>query len=355
MKLCITLLFSIFLSAPGISQEIIEACKSGQPLREALRINYTPSQTLGYGPARDTLYARIDSDNFELSGIYTDFSVLLDPAEDPTVSAFQNGDGLNAEHVYPQSLGAGQEPARSDMHNIFPAKVNVNESRGNCPYGEIEDTDTDQWYWLDIQTNNIPATNIDNYSEKDEEDCFFEPRENVKGDVARAIFYFHTIYEDITESIDPNYLDQQKTVLLQWHKQDPVTEEERVRDSLIALRQGNHNPYIIDSSLVRRAYFLPDAVYPEGSEDCYDIITNTRTTEKVQWIKLSNSIVKESIFFEVTSDTHIIIFGLNTVPVLQRFYAPGSYSLVLDQLIKGTYILSTYNESQSIAFRFIKI
>ena len=87
---------------------------------------------------------------------------------------FREETGLNAEHVYPQSKGAGDEPARSDLHNIFPSKVNVNEARGSCPFDEIADNDTDRWFYLNTQLNSIPNTDIDKYSEKDEEDCVFE-------------------------------------------------------------------------------------------------------------------------------------------------------------------------------------
>ena len=236
MKYIPIIIFTFFCSQLN-GQEIIEPCKFGQPLIDALQNNYTPNNPLGYGPARDILYSEIDNDGLELSGIYTDFTVILDPNEDPSVSAFQNGAGLNAEHVYPQSLGASDEPAKSDLHNIFPSKVNVNESRGNCPYGEIEDTDTDTWYYLDMQANNIPLVEIEKYSEKDEEDCFFEPREAVKGDIARAMFYFYTIYQNIADPINPNYLADQKEALYNTLMAWMGTEHEQIDDiCIVAVR-----------------------------------------------------------------------------------------------------------------------
>ncbi len=61
-------------------------------------------------------------------------------------SSFLASNGINAEHTWPQSKGAADEPQRSDMHNLFPAKDNVNSSRGNNPYGEIPDAETRTWY-----------------------------------------------------------------------------------------------------------------------------------------------------------------------------------------------------------------
>ena len=48
--------------------------------------------------------------------------------------------GINCEHTWPQSMGANQEPQKSDLHHLYPCKSNVNSSRGNHPYSEIIDT-----------------------------------------------------------------------------------------------------------------------------------------------------------------------------------------------------------------------
>ena len=350
----ISIIIFTFFSFQGIAQEIIEPCKFGQPLIDALQDNYTPSNPLGYGPARDILYAEIDNVGLELSGIYTAFTVTLDPMEDPSVSAFQNGAGLNAEHVYPQSLGAANEPAKSDLHNIFPSKVNVNESRGNCPYGEIEDTDTDTWYFLDIQANNIPLVEIENYSEKDEEDCVFEPRESVKGDIARAMFYFYAIYQDIADPIDPNYLENQKETLYQWHLNDPVDLKERERDSLIAIQQGNNNPFIIDSTLVRRAYFEADASYPDGDPNCYGSTTHVFNLIDDNWIELKSNFINDELFLVSKTNKGIIqVFDLQGGIILEQPLNLETHIQVAN-FLQGHYVLKVNSESRSKTFRFFK-
>jgi len=261
-----TLLFSSFVNTSA--QQFIEPCKFGQPLIDALQVGFTPSNYLGYGPARDVLYRDIDAVQNELFCVYTNFSVQLDPNADPSQSAYQNGAGLNAEHIYPQAKGAGSEPERGDMHNIYPCKVNVNGDRGNCVYAEIEDNDTDRWYYLGNSQTNIPTQNIDLYSERDVEDCRFEPRESMKGDIARTVFYFYAIYQNTADREDAAFFPAQKDVLLQWHYQDLPDAVERRRDSLIGVRQGNCNPFVLDSSLARRAFFMPDANYMEGDSNC---------------------------------------------------------------------------------------
>jgi len=94
MKYLFTFL-SILFSLSVVSQDIIEPCKFGQPLIDELQNQFTPNNPLGYGPARDILYADIDSEGNDLSGVYTDFTVTLDPNQDPSVSAFQGGAGIN--------------------------------------------------------------------------------------------------------------------------------------------------------------------------------------------------------------------------------------------------------------------
>lgn len=347
--------FFILISAFTLSaQEVIEPCKFGQPLVDAVQDIYTPASTLGYGPARDILYSEIDNNGLDLSGIYTNFTVTLVAGEDPSQSAFQDGDGINAEHVYPQSLGAGDEPARSDLHNIFPSKVNVNASRGNCIYTEIEDSDTDSWFYLSSQLSNTPSSDIDLYSEKDEEDCGFEPRESVKGDIARAMFYFYTIYQSEANAADPNYFSSQKDILYQWHLEDPVDAVEQRRDSLINLKQGNHNPFIIDSTLVWRAYFMGDASYPEGDPECFGAITNVESVNVVDWVSVpSNFIDHTLLIYSKKNQGNIAIYDLQGRLVLST-ELDFENSLNVKYLSRGIHILYIRSNDSEVALRFYK-
>ena len=240
-------------------------------LLSCLQSNYTPAGTLGYATARDVLYGSIDMNpvNMELKGIYTDFTIIMDYSTDPDASIHAFNLGINAEHAYPQSMGAMDEPNRSDMHSLFPAKDNVNSSRNNCPFGEITDTDTDSWFVLNTELNSIPTTNVDDYSEKDNDavfpllaasqQCSFEPRESKKGDIARAVFYFYTIYNNTnvnayTAYANDNFFNSMRDTLILWHIQDPVNQEEIDRNIRVKAQQGNDNPFILDQSLALRLF-----------------------------------------------------------------------------------------------------
>lgn len=253
------------------SEIICENATTLSDYLSCLQTNYTPSQTLGYGYARDILYSMIDVDpvSQELEGVYTGYTIIMDYStdSDPSIHAFNLG--INTEHVFPQSMGAGDEPGRSDMFNLFPTRVEANSSRSNCPFNDIIDSDTELWYYLNQAINTIPTTNIDAYAEKDNDgtypslagtqQCSFEPRESKKGDIARAMFYYYSIYNVVNINGYPSYANEaffnaQKTTLLQWHLEDPADQSEIDRNNAIANYQGNSNPFIIDATLPQRMF-----------------------------------------------------------------------------------------------------
>ncbi|RMG68541.1 MAG: T9SS C-terminal target domain-containing protein, partial [Calditrichaeota bacterium] len=226
----------------------------GQPLLDSLVAHFKPAHVLPYSQARDTLFARIYLENDSLRGVYSGYTIWLDPNQDPTTFAFQHH--INTEHTWPQSKGAGSGNPRSDMHHLFPVRDNVNSARGNLPFAEIDDAETDRWYRRSQVLQSIPSQFIDEYSEKDNDQPRFEPREDHKGNAARAMFYFYTMYRAEADAADPTFFPLQKAVLRRWHSLDPVDSLELVRTFKIATYQdGKPNPFVVDTTLVRRAYF----------------------------------------------------------------------------------------------------
>ena len=227
-----------------------------------LRENYKTSATLGYADARDTMYLRIDRIDGQVKGVYTNYAVdLPETGGDPSTHLYENG--MNCEHVWPQSLYEGGEPIRSDMHALRPCKDNVNSARSNKPFNEVVDEQTTTWYWQDSQTSNIPSSNIDEYSEN--HGTYFEPREDRKGDIARTMFYFYTMYSEVA---DDDFFEGQKEVLKTWHELDSADEEEIIRTWQIAFYQQNKpNPFILDETLIERAYFYDGILIGDLNED----------------------------------------------------------------------------------------
>ncbi|MEH2095804.1 endonuclease [Nostoc sp.] len=219
-------------------------------LVEELAKEYTPSKPLNYDRARDEMFGVIDNQAGIVTDIYASYQIRLNGNGDPSQEADKLG--LNTEHVWPQSKGAENGNAKSDLHHLFPAREDINSERGNKPFDDIADTKTKKWYRNDTVQSTIPTSAIDEFSES--ASAKFEPREKVKGDIARAVFYFYTIYRNQAEKVDRNYFQNQRQTLCKWNQQDPpdITEIERSR--AIAKFQGNDNPFVLDVTLAERAY-----------------------------------------------------------------------------------------------------
>lgn len=223
--------------------------EEGQELINNLNQQYR-GETLGYRQARDLLYGQIDNFNGIVSGIYTNYEVRVNPnlSESPRQQAFLDGKGLNAEHVWPQSKGA-TGMAKSDLHILFPARVEVNSCRGNNPFDEIIDSQTRSWYRDGDKQTTVPTRFIDEYSECNGDR--FEPQENKKGDVARAMFYFYTTYPNQAER---DFFEEQREHLCEWHLLDPADAIDVNRSQAIEKVQGNQNPFVLDPTLASRTY-----------------------------------------------------------------------------------------------------
>ena len=222
-----------------------------------LKTNYYPSSPKNYNTARDSMFISIDVDAADsIRGVYTGLKVKADGSRTPSNGSLS----LNTEHSWPQSFYDGGEPMKSDIHHLFPVWSSVNSSRGNHPFAEIADNLTSSWwYWENGgSVSSIPSQNIDSYSEYYNNS--FEPREDHKGNAARAMFYFWTMYSDNSDIVNDDFdnsafFEGMKSTLYSWHISDPVNSDEVARSNVIYSVQGNKNPFIHDTTLVRRAYF----------------------------------------------------------------------------------------------------
>jgi endonuclease I len=153
----------------------------------------------------------------------------------------------NREHVWSKSHGdfGNTPPAGTDAHHIRPADVSVNSSRGN----------------LDFDNGGNP------HSEATE--CYYdsdswEPRDAVKGDVARMMFYMAVRYEgDEGNEPDLELKDEIPTsgpwfgklsTLLEWNEQDPVDDFERNRNNVVYSYQNNRNPFVDHPEYVQKIW-----------------------------------------------------------------------------------------------------
>ncbi|HHP7238789.1 lamin tail domain-containing protein [Longibacter sp.] len=259
LSLVFLFLASVLPSTAQVPQESIYPGLTGQELIDAIRADYTPVQTLGYDVARDELYRYLDTERGTLVCVYGGYSVDIPLGEDPSSYAYQGGSGISAEHTWPQSKGAGDEPQKSDMHILYPAKQSINSARANNPFADISDAETDGWYVGAQSQSNTPTSNIDAWSESD--GAFpgnasysgrFEPREDHKGNAARAMFYYFVVHNSSIS--DASFFEAQRDALIDWHNADQVDVKESDRNLWIETKQGTANPFIADTTLVRRIF-----------------------------------------------------------------------------------------------------
>lgn len=140
---------------------------------------------------------------------------------------------VNVEHAWPQSHFTHKFPKnvqKTDLHILFPEISKVNSIRGNFPFGDVE------------TPMNEPCKNVAMGISKEKEKVF-EPIGEVKGDMARATFYYVTRYN---VNLDKN----QEAYLRFWHKADPVDQHELDRNEKIFEVQKIRNPYIDMPELV---------------------------------------------------------------------------------------------------------
>ena len=201
----------------------------GDDLIDALNIILNNGFTgVTYGEARYILdESDVDPDNPS--------NIILVYLRTSVSGLWDSGTTWNREHVWPQSLlgesaDNGTVNVASDLYNLMPANPGENSSRSNQPYSVL----------------------LSGY----------EPHDEIKGDVARALFYMMVMYENLNlvntapGLYEMGYLDE----LLAWHIGDPVSEFELNRLEVIATYQNNRNPFVDYPHLVDLIWYYSGTI-----------------------------------------------------------------------------------------------
>ncbi len=154
--------------------------------------------------------------------------------------------GMNKEHVAPQSWwGSGTSIAvGSDLFQVLPSESSANSAKSN--------------FVLGVAKTNVKTVNNRMKTGKDASGMnVFEPCDEYKGDFARIYFYVATCYPDVAwkETIDGTLVAFRKEsyptlksaitdMLLEWNREDPVSDWERTRNERVYGQQGNRNPFV---------------------------------------------------------------------------------------------------------------
>ena len=207
--------------------------KTGTQLKSALHSIISVQTKISYSQVWDAL-KDTDQDPANSSNVILLYTGRSEPKSD-------NGGAVgqwNREHVWAKShgdFGTSTGPG-TDIHHLRPEDVTVNSIRGN----------------KDFDNGGTAVSGAaGNYTDSDP----FEPRDAVKGDVARMILYMAVRYEgdDAFADLEPNDRVSngsapnigRLSVLKQWSQEDPPDSfEERRNDVIFDRYQHNRNPFI---------------------------------------------------------------------------------------------------------------
>ncbi len=273
LLLAVLLLLFPFLSEAQIPSGYYNTAegKTGSALKAALHNIIKGHVTYSYSNLWDIL-SQTDEDPNNHNNVILIYSGI---SRSKTQHGGSQGD-WNREHVWAKSHGnfGTTPPAGTDVHHIRPADVHVNSLRGH----------------LDFDNGGSPVPGAPGcYKDNDS----FEPRDAVKGDVARMIFYMAVRYEGDNGEPDLEVVDRVNTypnpehgklsTLLQWNLQDPPDDFERNRNDVIYYSyQHNRNPFIDHPEYVASIWGGPNAVTnnPELNVEVYpNPVTTTLTID----------------------------------------------------------------------------
>lgn len=301
-----------------------------------------------------TGYVSTHSDNIVANGYENDNSILLYYTENPNgvdpyvffhgsgqcTSPTAEGDCYNFESLVPQSAFSGTAPMKNDINHVIPTDAFVNNQRGNLPYGKVG---TSTW-------TSLNGSKIGNSASSGYTGTVFEPLDEFKGDIARAIFYFATRYEDTVENYTSfpmfNGTENQALsdwaidVLLDWHNNvDPVDQREIDRNNAVYNYQGNTNPFVD---------------HPEYADSIWAPVLNVEEFNATS-IKLHPNPVKNDLTLDLKSeeDTKVEIFDILGKRVYFNSINKTS-TLNLQDLKTGIYIVKITQNNTTITKKLVK-
>lgn len=215
----------LFWSLIAINSDIM---RPGEPhpglrddaLKKALKKDWNHRQ-LSYLEARKHLWGTVDGDGREATCAYTGDEIAYFKQPLPSDGA--------TEHAWPLTRLPAE--ARSDLHHLYAVAPDARVARLNLHYGHVIVP-----VWTRGGSRSGPSSRVT---------PVFEVRKELRGDIARSMFYVATMYQ-------LSIPDAEEAELKKWHKQDPVSKTERERNDAIAGKQTSRNPFVDYPGLTKR-------------------------------------------------------------------------------------------------------
>ncbi len=201
---------------------------SGQQLYSALHSLISTNTNTSYDGSKEFLFQQLDNHTGYVTCIYTgqEFYVGYN---------YTGSSDPNTEHTYAQSWFSDSESSRkkADLHHLFPSTMQVNSSRGNYPLFTVANHAAATVYYDYTPWQSYRGLSASGYT-------VFEPANESKGNIARALLYFNTRYYDSLTQSNVNMIPD----LVQWHYADLPDSAEIARNNAIQGFQSNRNPFV---------------------------------------------------------------------------------------------------------------
>jgi endonuclease I len=234
------------------------------------------------------------------------------------------------EHTFPRSLGTpnlGYDMAGSDAHHLRAIDSQMNSSRSNRIY--------------DSGSGNAGVLTNGNWF----------PGDEWKGDIARMMMYMYVRYptqclSTLVGAGSTSYSNfgDMPNIFLDWNVQDPVSQYELNRNTVLATIQGNRNPFIDNPYLATKIW--------------------NGTPASETWGLLSvtdNNFSQLVVYPTITSDYVYILNPSNKTYSFTIYNLMGQTiksNTTTDKIdvsndSKGLYFINLLNDGQSNLFRII--
>jgi endonuclease I len=247
---------------------------------------------------------------------------------------------FSREHVYCHSwmptnpADSPEKPEYTDQHNLLPVNFsNVNSVRSNYPLGEV----------VTVQSSYLGGK----FGTDANGDLVYEPRDDMKGNAARAMMYEAVAYNGISGN-DWHFMDpistfipyipygQDQNVIKNWHFADLPDAYEIARNEYIHSVQGNRNPFIDSVEFACHVNFINAMSYI--STPCSLGTEEMSADDLTVWPVPAS----EEIFAEVEGSV-IVSYELvdmqGRVVLYNSAFNAASMKLNVQQLHSGSYIL----------------
>lgn len=297
ISLSLFLLVSLQLWGQHIPQGYYEPAvgKKKAELKTALHLIIKDANVLGYGSGAGKTWSGFAKTDVDRDGKYVD---MYSPNRVP-VNGNSAGSGMNIEHSFAKSWWGGtKNQAYCDIQQLRPSNSGANSSKGSWPMAVVDGKKSYDNGVIKVgKSGSRPGGEI----------TAWEPSDEFKGDFARIYMYMVTCYEDYSSKWTGNSVNQLDNntypvfepwtvdLLLQWCRQDPVSEWEIQRNDKVYDIQGNRNPYVDYPELAE--YVWGDKTdtdwFPGGTTDPVINSPKDQSTVDMGVTAINNTLVKQ--------------------------------------------------------------